>query len=76
MTQEELIKEIKQLSLAEREAVINEISLSIRQEEEADREEKMAAFYRLQAMLKTESPPPTDEELRDDYTNYLAEKYS
>jgi hypothetical protein len=40
------------------------------------REEKIAAFYRLRGMLKTEGSPPTDEEVKDDYINYLAEKYS
>ena len=39
-------------------------------------EEKLAAFNRLQGMLKTDAPPPTDEELKEDYINYLAEKYS
>jgi len=40
------------------------------------REEKLAAFHRLEGMLKTDGPLPTDEELKDDYINYLSEKYS
>jgi hypothetical protein len=43
---------------------------------EVSREEKLAAFHRLRGMLKVEGPPPTDKELKDDYINYLAEKYS
>ncbi len=91
MTREELVKEIRQLPLAERWAVVEEISRGIQEEVEANgsvaagdsdaknessREEKLAAFHRLQGMLKTDAPPPTDEELKEDYINYLAEKYS
>lgn len=87
MTKEEIVKEIRQLPSAEREAVIEAVS-SMREEiqangsvtetprDEGSREEKMAAFHRLQGMLKTDVPPPTDEELKQDYINYLAEKYS
>ena len=46
------------------------------EQSEVSREEKIAAFHRLRGMLKTEGPPPTDEELKDDYIKYLAEKYS
>lgn len=40
------------------------------------REEKLAAFHRLEGMLKTGTPSPSDEELKEDYVNYLSEKYS
>ncbi|HMG75405.1 MAG TPA: hypothetical protein VK582_18045 [Pyrinomonadaceae bacterium] len=91
MTREEIVKEARQLPLAERKAAVEEITSSIRQEIEANGsaitgerqakgessiEEKLAAFHRLQGLLKTDAPPPTDEELKDDYINYLAEKYS
>lgn len=91
MTREELVKEIRQLPLVERKAVVEEISRSIQEEiqangsatageshakDESSRKEKLAAFHRLQGMLKTDAPPPTDEELKEDYINHLAEKYS
>jgi vacuolar-type H+-ATPase subunit D/Vma8 len=41
-----------------------------------ERERKMAAVRRLRGVLKTSGNPPSDEELKDDYTNYLIEKYS
>jgi hypothetical protein len=88
MTKEEIVKEIRQLPPAEREAVVEAVS-SMREEiqangsvtespakDEGSREERMAAFHRLQGMLKTDAPPPTDQELKKDYINYLAEKYS
>lgn len=84
MTREEIVKEARQLPIGEREAVVEEITRSIREESQGngsgtgDRtlEEKLAAFHRLHGLLKTDAPPPTDEELKEDYTNYLAEKYS
>lgn len=36
---------------------------------------RIAAVRRLQGILKTSGNPPSDEELKDDYTNYLIEKY-
>jgi hypothetical protein len=85
MTREEIVKEARQLPLAERKAAVDEITSSIREEidangsattGESNLEEKLAAFHRLHGMLKTDAPPPTDEELKEDYINYLTEKYS
>jgi len=91
MTREEIVKEARELPLAERKVAVEEITSSIQEEmqangsaardgssakDESSRDEKLAAFYRLQGMLKTDAPPPTDEELKQDYINYLAEKYS
>ena len=87
MTHEELIQEINQLPRDKRKALGEAIMRGLREEQltrdggphkenEVSREERIAAFHRLRGMLKTEGPPPTDEELKDDYINYLAEKYS
>lgn len=87
MTHEELIQEINQLPRDERKALGEAVLRSVkgeqlasdsgpREQSEVSREEKLAAFQRLRGMLKTEGPPPTDEELKDDYIKYLAEKYS
>jgi hypothetical protein len=87
MTHEELIQEINQLPRDERKELGEAILRSVQQEQplsdsgsreqaEVSPEEKLAAFHRLRGMLKVEGPPPTDEELKDDYINYLAEKYS
>lgn len=43
---------------------------------DADRERKIAAVRRLRGTLKSEGHSPSDEDLREEYTNYLTEKYS
>jgi hypothetical protein len=94
MTQQQFIEEIKQLSVAERIALIEEISRSLREDIEktnggataasetivpavqSERERKIAAIRQLRGILKTEGQPPSDEEWKEDYVNYLTEKYS
>ena len=85
MTHEELIQEINQLPPDKRKALAEAILRSVQEErsgaglgeqEEATRDERMAAFHFLRGILKTDGPLPTDEELKEDYINYLAEKYS
>jgi hypothetical protein len=87
MTKEEILKEFWLLPAAERAAAAEQIlktkgrldgnsSTSDNETRKHSLEEKLAAFHRLQGMLKTDPPPPTDEELKEDYINYLAEKYS
>ena len=86
MTKEQLIEQINQLTVAEKIELFEAISKGVRKElrrkdsrasaETIEIEQRLAAVDRLQGILKTEDAPPTDEELREDYTNYLAEKYS
>ena len=85
MTREEIIQEINQLPPDERKAIAETVLRGVQEEVAADserpasevsREEKIAAFHRLRGMLQTEGPAPPDEELKDDYINYLQEKYS
>ena len=94
MTQQQFIEEIKHLSIAERIALIEEISRSVREDlkmkedgttnsvkesapvDEDERERRVAAVRRLRGIIKFDGPPPTDEELKEDYVNYLIEKYS
>jgi putative methionine-R-sulfoxide reductase with GAF domain len=85
---EELIREISQLPLPERQAVVEKISESIREEtgindslaksetQQHTVEEKRAAVNRLRGVFKTDRRAPTDEELKEDYITYLAKKYS
>lgn len=37
---------------------------------------KASLSQRLRGIVKFDGPPPTDEELKDAYTDYLVEKYS
>jgi hypothetical protein len=93
MTRQEFIEEIKQLSVAERIALIETITRSLRDDLEAgqgaasisatrnsevtvDSERKIAAVRRLRGIAKSEGEPPSDEALKEDYVNYLSEKYS
>ena len=95
MTRQQFIEEIKQLSIAERIALIETISRSLREEletgqdaasistsnnaevtGESERERKIAAIRRLRGIAKFDGEPPSDEELKEDYINYLTEKYS
>ncbi|MGB9180960.1 MAG: hypothetical protein WCB68_17140 [Pyrinomonadaceae bacterium] len=94
MTQQQFIEEIKHLSIAERIALIEEISRSVREDlkmsegdttnsvkknasvDEDERERRVAAVRRLRGIIKFDGPPPPEEELKEDYVNYLIEKYS
>ena len=95
MTRQQFLEEIKQLSVAERIALIEAISRSLREDLEmssenapasdgenpeadvqSERERRMDAVRRLRGILKTSGDVPSDEELKDEYTSYLTEKYS
>jgi hypothetical protein len=95
MTRQQFIEEIKQLSVAERIALIEAITRSLREDleigqnadsisapsnseitDESERERKIAAVRRLRGIAKSGAEPPSDEELKEDYVNYLSEKYS
>lgn len=85
MTQEELIKEIHQLPLDKRKVVLRAIERSVQDEQQSagkpnqvqlSVDERLAVVHRLFGILKREGEAPTDEELKQEYANYLAEKYS
>ncbi|MCY7375936.1 MAG: hypothetical protein LH472_08170 [Pyrinomonadaceae bacterium] len=79
--QVELIEQIIHLPIAERVEIIEKISRSVREELQENNEskslldERKAAYFRLRGALKMENPPMTKEAVREDYYNYLAEKY-
>jgi len=75
MTHEELIKEIKELPLKKRLIVLDAISQSVR-EEVTPRKSSVSVVEELWGIAKPDGPPPSDEELKEDYIHYLAEKYS
>jgi hypothetical protein len=95
MTRQQFLEEIKQLSVAERIALIEAITRSLREDLETEqdaasitasnnvgvigesaRERKIAAVRRLRGIAKFAGEPPSDEELKEDYVDYLSEKYS
>jgi len=79
--QVELIEQIIHLPIAERVEIIERISRSVREDlrengEKINLEERKKAVNRLRGIAAVEGKtPPTDEEIKEDYTNYLAEKY-
>jgi len=75
MSHEQLISEIRQLPLEQRMELLEAISRSVR-EEMRPRELRESAVSRLRGIAKPEGPPPSDEEIKEDYTRYLTEKYS
>lgn len=75
MTHEELIKEIMQLPVKQRIELLETISRSIR-EEVRPREHGESIVSRLRGIAKSDGTPPTGDEIKEDYTRYLAEKYS
>lgn len=75
MTREEIVKEIRQLPVAEREAVVEEIRRLIR-EEVQPLEKRLSIVDRLYGIAKPDGPMPSDEEVKEDYIRYLTEKYS
>lgn len=79
MTREEFVKEFRGLPLQEQQALVEEMIRSIQETREPKRhtvDEKLAAVNRLRGAFKTNGPLPTDEELKEDYVNYLMKKYS
>jgi hypothetical protein len=79
--QTELIEQIIHLPIAERVEIIERISRSVREDlsekhKEISLEERKKAVDRLRGIAAVEGKtPPTDEEVKEDYANYLAEKY-
>jgi hypothetical protein len=88
MTYTDMAVELEKLPLVERLALIERLTHSVREEiassaEPPDTQPEMAAIQpkpgsslsRVLGMLRPDGPMPTDEELKEDYTNYLIRKY-
>lgn len=81
MIQAELIEKIIHLPISERVEIIERISRSVRddlreEEKEISVLERKKAVDRLRGIAAVKGKtPPSDEEIREDYTNYLLEKY-
>ena len=75
MTHEQLIEEIRRLPLEQRMELLELISRSVR-EEVRPRGRRDSIVSRLRGIAKPDGTPPTDEEIKEDYTRYLTEKYS
>jgi hypothetical protein len=92
MTRQQLIEEVRKLSVEDRVTLIELISRSLREDLVPTGDSKLAASsgespppagearrtlsQRLRGIVKFDGPPPTDEEVKDAYADYLLEKYS
>lgn len=84
MTQQQLIQEFRGYPKDQKSAVIRQL-LEIFEEDlketppygsELSVEERMAIVERLHGIAAVEGKtPPTDEEIKEDYADYLSEKY-
>jgi hypothetical protein len=75
MANEELIKEIMQLPLEQRMELLDTITHNVRKKVQL-REQRISAVSHLRGVARFNGTPPTDEEIKEDYTRYLTEKYS
>ncbi len=84
MTQQQIVQEFKSYPKAQKSAVIRKL-LRIFEEDLEDNttsvielaiEEKRRAIDKLRGIAAVEGKtPPTDKQVKEDYANYLAEKY-
>ena len=88
MTQEELIKEIRQLQPDRQREILDAITRNVREQTElakpdgftspavqASEEDNLPLSQRLYGVLEFEGGPPNDEEVKDMITDYLLKKY-
>jgi hypothetical protein len=75
MTRQQLLSEIERLPLADRVELLEAITRSVR-EELRPRARTPGLAGRLRGIARPDGAPPTDEELKEGYVNYLAGKYS
>lgn len=75
MTREELLDEIRRLPIEQRIELLEAIARSV-SEEVQPRARDATLVSRLRGIAKFDGPPPSDEEIKDEYARYLTEKYS
>ena len=84
MTQQQLVQEFKSYPKAKKSVIVSELLRILgddleetsRNGDELSIEERVEIARSLSGIAAAEGEsPPTDEEIREDYTNYLAEKY-
>lgn len=84
MTQQQILREFRSYPKAKKSAVIRQLLRIFEEDLEEDAqngselsiEERKAIVDNLRGIAAVEGKtPPTDEEIKEDYTNYLMEKY-
>jgi hypothetical protein len=69
----ELVQQIRDLSREDRLSLLRELVKSLEAEE--PKSSRTSSLARVRGLLKTETPPPSDEQVRESYVQYLIEKY-
>ncbi len=75
MTYEQVVAEVMRLPAQERLRLLEMIAASLQTERPGPLPRGVPASQ-VEGILKPDGPMPTDEELKDDYIQYLMEKYS
>jgi hypothetical protein len=81
MTHQQVLEQIYHLPIAERIEIIEKVSRSVREDlsekqKQISIEERKKAIDRLRGIASVKGKtPPTDAEIKEDYINYLSEKY-
>ena len=76
MTYHEMVVEIERLPLNEQLALLEALTRALRKTlTQSDKKEPVQSLVLVRGMLKPDGPMPTDEELKQDYTDYLIKKY-
>lgn len=77
MSYNDLVSEIKQLSMNERLELLEILVHSLQEDlSPAKPVHEGSALERVRGILKPDGPMPTDEDVKDAYAEYLAEKYA
>ena len=69
----DLVQQIRELPREDRLELLRELVKSLEVEEHLVF--RSSSLARVRGMLKTDAPPPTDEQIRENYVQYLVEKY-
>lgn len=78
LTQNEILNEVFTLPISEQREIADKIEENIQQKNSktVSVEEKHSAYLRLRGIAAVEGKvPPTDEEVKEDFMNYLSEKH-
>lgn len=76
MTYREMAAEIERLPLDEQLALLESLTRALRKTlTQSSTQEPDQSLVLVRGMLKPDGPMPTDEELKQDYTDYLIKKY-
>lgn len=76
MSTHELLAAINHLPPDERLALLETVVHNLREEMRGREQQTGVPVEEVRGILKPEGELPTDDELKDDYTRYLIEKYS